>query len=101
MPPDDSGPAFAPPPACIIEPRDQRQWNRVRSLAAIMAEAGILLETRVPPRGTHAAWVEQTKAFTSAADTVVAAADQHDYAAAQRGLTAIAARCAACHADHR
>jgi len=35
------------------------------------------------------------------AESIVAAADRHDYAAARRGLQQLAAQCAACHNEHR
>jgi carboxymethylenebutenolidase len=83
------------------EPAGDRQWERVRANAALVAEAGVWLEARTPARGSPRHWKEQARAFTTAAEAIITAADRHDYSAARRGLQQLATRCAACHDEHR
>jgi dienelactone hydrolase len=83
------------------EPAGPRQWDRVRANAALVAEAGNLLQACTPRKGARDQWLEQAKAFTAAAETIVSAADRRDYRAAQRGLKELGERCAACHEQHR
>ncbi len=83
------------------KPAGPRQWDHVRADAALIAEAGNLLQARTPRKGAHDHWLEQAKAFTAAAQTIVSAADRRDYPAAQRGLKELGERCAACHEQHR
>ena len=83
------------------QPTERREWEAVRSHAALVAEAGELLQQRVPRKGAPAHWREQARAFSGAARAVVDAADRHDYAGARRALDALAERCAACHKEHR
>jgi dienelactone hydrolase len=83
------------------EPAGPRQWDRVRADAALVAEAGNLLQARTPPKGARDHWLEQARAFTAAAEGLVAAADRRDYPAALRGLKELGERCAACHEQHR
>jgi dienelactone hydrolase len=83
------------------EPAGPRQWERVRADAALIAEAGTLLQGRTPPKGSRAHWLEQARAFTAAAESLVSAADRRDYPAARRGLKELGERCAACHEQHR
>jgi carboxymethylenebutenolidase len=82
-------------------PGTARQWERVRANAALVAEAGRLLQARTPPRGSAAHWSAEAGAYTAAAEDLVSAADHRDYAAARRGLEALGARCASCHSRHR
>jgi carboxymethylenebutenolidase len=83
------------------EPAGPRAWDRVRADAALVAEAGTLLQGRTPPKGSRGHWLEQARSFTAAAETLVSAADLRDYAAARRGLKELGERCAACHEQHR
>jgi carboxymethylenebutenolidase len=83
------------------KPTDEKQWREARACAALLVEAGSLLEERTPPRGVHAHWNAQAHAFAKAAGEVVAAVDQRNYKAARRGLKEIEGRCAACHQEHR
>ena len=83
------------------EPASRKQWERIRANAALMAEAGVWLETHPPPKGPAGHWKEQAQAFTAAAEAIVNAADQRDYPAARRGLVNVAGQCAACHTEHR
>jgi carboxymethylenebutenolidase len=83
------------------EPGGLQEWKTVRADAAVVVEAGGLLERLTPPRGTRGHWLEQVHAYTAAARKVVAAADRQDYAGARRGLAELAERCAACHQQHR
>src|SRR2546426_287399 len=87
--------------ALAANPVDDRAWARVRSQAAVLAEATRLLQAQAPPRGNRAHWLEEIHAFTALAENVVSAADQHDYEAARQGLTNLASRCAVCHKQHR
>jgi dienelactone hydrolase len=83
------------------EPRTKLEWAGVRARAAVLAEAGLLLEARTPPRGSHGHWLGEARAYTAAARSIAAAADGHDYPAARRGLEVLGTRCAACHKQHR
>jgi dienelactone hydrolase len=83
------------------EPGSVKQWQRIRANAALMAEAGGWLQMRPPPKGPEGHWREQAEAFRAAAEAIVQAADQRDYAAARRGLQHLAGQCAACHQEHR
>jgi len=83
------------------EPRDAKQWMQARAHAALMAEAGALLQGRTPPRGLPGDWRTKTQAFAAAAEDIVSAVDRRDYGAACRGLKAVAASCAGCHQEHR
>jgi hypothetical protein len=83
------------------EPKTDRQWLRIRSNAALVAEAGALLEMRKPVKGPIDHWKKQARAYTAAAEAMVGAADQKDYPAMQRGLVLLAEQCAACHDEHR
>jgi carboxymethylenebutenolidase len=96
-----TGPRGALALALEKEPGTARDWQRVRANAALVAEAGRLLGRHTPRKGTRRDWQEQSHAFTAAAEAVVAGADRRDYAAAQRGLRDLAARCALCHKGHR
>ncbi len=83
------------------QPATAAAWDRVHANAALVAEASSLLGRRTPPKGSHGDWQGQARAYTAAAEELVAAADRHDYAGARRGLEGLAARCAACHRAHR
>jgi carboxymethylenebutenolidase len=83
------------------EPASDQEWEHIRANAALVAEAGGWLQARTPARGSPRHWQEQARAFTTAAEALVTAADRHDYAAARRGLQQLATRCAACHEEHR
>jgi carboxymethylenebutenolidase len=83
------------------EPAGQQEWKTIRANAALVAEAGLLLEDLTPPRGTHGHWVEQTHEFTASARKLLAAAGRQDYPGARRGLEELAGRCATCHKQHR
>jgi dienelactone hydrolase len=83
------------------EPANQAQWDRVRANAALVAEAGNLLRSRRPPKGKLPDWMEQTKAYTSAAEIIIGSAERRDYTGARRGLKDLASRCASCHEKHR
>jgi carboxymethylenebutenolidase len=87
--------------ALAQEPSNPRAWHWVRANAALVVEAGRLLETHTPKRGTRAAWQQQIAEFTADAEGLVAAADRQDYREARRGLEKLAARCAVCHEHHR
>jgi dienelactone hydrolase len=83
------------------EPSSVKQWQRIRANAAVMAEAGGWLQTRTPAKGSESHWKEQAQAFRAAAETLVQAADQREYAAARRALQGLSGQCAACHQEHR
>jgi hypothetical protein len=83
------------------EPASQAQWDRVRANAALVAEVGNLLRSRRPPKGKLPDWMEQTKAYTSAAEIIIGSAERRDYISASRGLKDLASRCASCHQKHR
>jgi carboxymethylenebutenolidase len=83
------------------KPGGPQEWESVRAHAALIAEAGALLEHRAPRKGAHAHWLHEARAYTAAARAVVAAADRQDYAGARRALSALGERCAACHKQHR
>jgi carboxymethylenebutenolidase len=85
----------------VNEPADARAWKQVRAESALLAEAATLLEKLKPPRGSHSHWQEQVHAFRQAALNIVTAADQHNFAEAQRGLEKLGNQCAACHKKHR
>jgi dienelactone hydrolase len=83
------------------EPGTQQQWESIRANAALMAEANRLLQYGTPKRGTRGHWLEEVGAFTAALESIVTAADKHDYAGARRGLEEIKDRCTVCHTAHR
>jgi carboxymethylenebutenolidase len=83
------------------EPTTARQWERVRANAALVAEAGRLLQARTPPRGPPGHWSAEAAAYTAAAEQLVGAADRRDYTAARRSLDALGTCCASCHSRHR
>jgi dienelactone hydrolase len=87
--------------ALETEPATQSQWDRIRANAAIIGEAGNLLQNRRPPKGKQADWQDQTKAFREVADQIVSAAEQRNIAGARRGLKDLANRCTSCHEMHR
>jgi carboxymethylenebutenolidase len=82
-------------------PTTARQWARIRSHAALIAEAGHLLRALTPRKGAPGHWASETKTFSAAAESVVAAADRQDYGAVKAGLEQLGKRCAACHERHR
>jgi dienelactone hydrolase len=82
-------------------PASKREWQRIRANAALVAESGSWLQTRLPPKGPLAHWQKEGQAFTDAARALVDAADRRDYEAARKGLTLLASQCAACHTEHR
>jgi carboxymethylenebutenolidase len=83
------------------EPSTVQQWKSIRAEAALIAEAGGLLQGRLPSKGSRSHWVERAQAYVAAARQVVTAADQRDFTAARRGLEELGASCAACHKQHR
>jgi carboxymethylenebutenolidase len=83
------------------KPGGPQEWESVRAHAALIAEAGALLEHRRPRKGAHAHWLHEARAYTAAARAVVAAADRQDYEGARHALGALGERCAACHKQHR
>jgi carboxymethylenebutenolidase len=83
------------------KPSGEKEWESVRAYAALIAEAGALLEHRSPRKGAHAHWLQEARAYTAAARAVLAAADRQDYEGARRALGALGERCAACHKQHR
>jgi dienelactone hydrolase len=83
------------------EPATARQWEQVRANAALVAEAGRLLQTRTPPRGSPGHWSAEAAAYTAAAEELVGAADRRDYAAARHSLDALGGCCTSCHSRHR
>jgi hypothetical protein len=87
--------------ALAAPPAKAQDWDRVRANAALLAEAGNLLRTRTPPKGSRGDWLRQAEAFTEAAEGILEAGKRRDYAAARRGLGELSARCAACHRLHR
>lgn len=87
--------------ALAVEPKSQKEWQRIRGHAALIAEAGVWLGRQPPPKGPVGHWKSQADAFAAAAETIAHAADRRDYPAAQRGLANLAGQCAACHTEHR
>jgi dienelactone hydrolase len=82
-------------------PAGNAQWERARSQAAVLAEAGNLLLERRPPKGSLTGWRERAAEFRSAAQAVLRAVEQRDFPAAQEALRRLPQACAACHADYR
>jgi dienelactone hydrolase len=83
------------------EPSNVQQWRRLRADAAVLAEAGKLLEKRTPPRGLLQHWREQSHSFAATATAAVTAADRRDYAGALRSVQTLNTHCATCHEQHR
>jgi carboxymethylenebutenolidase len=83
------------------QPANQRQWERLRANAAVVAEAGRWLRARMPPKGARDHWQDQCEVYSAAAEDIVTAASKHDYAGALHGLRGLAACCMACHTQHR
>jgi dienelactone hydrolase len=83
------------------DPADAEQWAQVRARAALIAEAGRWLQARTPPKGSHRHWLQEARAFTATAETIVASADRRDLDAARGGLQQLASHCAVCHREHR
>jgi dienelactone hydrolase len=98
---DPSGLRGALGTALEHEPGNVKEWRRIRADAALVAEAGGWLAAHPPAKGSAAHWNDQARAFTSAAEAIVEAADKRDYAAARRGLVRVAQQCSACHLEHR
>ncbi len=82
-------------------PRDERQWNRIRADAALLAEVGLLLEREPPPKGHRGAWQDLGRRFTAAAERIRAGGERKDYPAARAALAALAACCTECHRRFR
>jgi dienelactone hydrolase len=83
------------------EPNSAQQWRKIRADAAVLAEAGKLLEKRTPPKGLRQHWLEQSRSFASTAAAAVAAAERRDYAGTLRSLQSLKTQCASCHEQHR
>jgi dienelactone hydrolase len=82
-------------------PSNQRQWDRVRAQAALIAESSRLLPSLRPQKGPRGQWEEQARAFARAAGAVVASADERNYDAVRRSLQSLRSRCQACHRLYR
>ncbi len=87
--------------ALAKEPAARQEWESIRAQAALVAEAGILLEQHRPRKGAAADWLRHTRAFTAKAREIVIAADRQDYVGARRAIAELAKSCAACHKQHR
>jgi dienelactone hydrolase len=83
------------------EPSNAQQWRRVRADAAILAEAGKLLEKLTPPRGPGRRWLEQCRSYAAVGAATVVAADRRDYSGAIRSMQTLKAQCTSCHEQHR
>jgi hypothetical protein len=82
-------------------PQDSAAWERARSDAAIIAEAGNLLLAETAPRGSADQWRQRATDFRASAQELLQGVTERDLAAAQRSLREMPATCAACHADFR
>ena len=82
-------------------PTGDEQWEQVRSEAAIVAEAGTLLLAHRPPKGSLTGWRQRATEFRSAAEALLRAIENRDFAAAQQFFRVLPKTCAACHAAHR
>jgi hypothetical protein len=87
--------------ALADKPEGDRQWQNVRSDAAVLAEAGNLLLAQRPSKGSIDRWRNHARDFRSAAEALLAAVQARDFALAQQRLRELPRTCASCHADHR
>ena len=83
------------------QPAGEPEWERMRSLAAIVAESGNLLLARQPPKGSLIGWRERAIEFRGAAEMLFHAIEQKDLLAAQDALRRLPQVCASCHAEYR
>jgi len=82
-------------------PQNEKDWKLLRARSAVMADAGVLLMSLKPPRGTAATWQRHTASYRDAAATLVAAADRRNVAETRQAFDRFNTTCARCHADHR
>jgi hypothetical protein len=82
-------------------PRNEKDWKLLRARAAVMADAGVLLMSLKPTKGTAATWQRHAVSYRDAAATLVAAADRHKVADARQAFDRFNKTCNRCHADHR
>jgi hypothetical protein len=82
-------------------PRGDLEWERARSDAAIVAEAGNLLLAEPAPKGSPAGWRQRAGEFRASAEGLLRAVEAKDLATAQRELREMPATCAACHSEFR
>lgn len=87
--------------AVRTEPASDKDWRQVRSQAALIAEAGRMLERRTPPKDANNHWRQQAAKFVAIADMLVSNAEQKNYAEVTRTLEQLSLRCAECHRRHR
>lgn len=83
------------------EPQEEKAWTMVRSQAAVMAEAGTLLDNLDPRNGNRAAWRDQVRQYRKVAISLVEAIDGHDYTVARDRFQQLSATCADCHKQFR
>ncbi len=82
-------------------PTNAKEWQAIRAEAALLLEAGRLLQHRTPPKGPPAHWLQAAKDYAAVAEEIVAAADRRDQPAAERAVTKLGQQCAMCHRFHR
>jgi dienelactone hydrolase/mono/diheme cytochrome c family protein len=82
-------------------PKTMKEWQTIRANAALLVDAGHLLEQHKPPKGPAGHWRHAAHEYTVTAEETVAAADRRDQPAAERGLQRMGQQCAACHKVHR
>ena len=82
-------------------PKGDAEWERARSDAAIVAEAGNLLLAEPAPKGSPDGWRQRAGEFRASAEGLLRAVETKNIAAAQRALREMPATCAACHGEYR
>ena len=80
-------------------PQTDEDWAIARTAAAIMAEAGEILN--MGGRYKEGVWADAASGLASAAGGVVAAADAKDAAAFKTALGGIGQNCQSCHKVYR
>jgi dienelactone hydrolase len=83
------------------KPAKDSEWARIRSQAALMVEAGHLLQRLSPKKGKQQDWLDRTKLYVEQTLGLVQAAERHDYAATRLRLNQLKQSCTACHDQHR
>lgn len=80
-------------------PQTDEDWATARTAAAIMAEAGEILN--MGGRSKEGVWADAATGLAGAAGGVVAAADAKDVAAFKAALGGIGPNCQSCHKVYR
>lgn len=82
-------------------PASAAQWEQARSRAAIVAEAGNLLLTRHPLKGTPEGWKQKAAEYRDIATALLKAIEARNYPGAKEALREMTQSCAGCHAEYR